>query len=204
MPTGSERTVWGMGDGSTLRGRRTPFGRLGGLICWENYMPLARFHLYAQGVDVWLAPTLATATPGWRRCGTSPARGGCYVIGVNPCIHVDQIPADFPDRERGLPPADRERGSGSSPATRSSSTRRARSSPGPCAGEERSSPPSSTSTRRAASARLLRSRRSLQPPGRLPPGRRHRAAAGRDDPVGRAERRRPDAVRGLTPLRSRA
>ena len=52
MPTGSERTVWGMGDGSTLRVVDTPFGRLGGLICWENYMPLARFHMYAQGVDL--------------------------------------------------------------------------------------------------------------------------------------------------------
>ena len=59
VPTGSERTVWGMGDGSTLRVVETPFGRIGGLICWENYMPLARFHLYAQGIDVWLAPTLA-------------------------------------------------------------------------------------------------------------------------------------------------
>ena len=48
MPTASERTVWGMGDGSTLRTIATPIGRLGGLICWENYMPLARFHLYAQ------------------------------------------------------------------------------------------------------------------------------------------------------------
>ena len=57
VPTGSERTVWGMGDGSTLRVVDTPFGRLGGLICWENYMPLARFHMYAQGVDLWIAPT---------------------------------------------------------------------------------------------------------------------------------------------------
>ena len=59
MPTGSERTVWGMGDGSTLDVVPTDLGRLGGLICWENYMPLARFHLYAQGVEVWVAPTLA-------------------------------------------------------------------------------------------------------------------------------------------------
>ena len=59
MPTGSERTVWGMGDGSTLDTYPTPFGRIGGLICWENYMPLARFYLYSQGVDVWVAPTLA-------------------------------------------------------------------------------------------------------------------------------------------------
>lgn len=48
IPTGAERTVWGMGDGSTLRVVSTPFGRVGGLICWENYMPLARFHMYAS------------------------------------------------------------------------------------------------------------------------------------------------------------
>jgi nitrilase len=58
MPTGAERTVWGMGDGSTLAVVDVGRARIGGLICWENYMPLARFHLYAQGVDVWLAPTL--------------------------------------------------------------------------------------------------------------------------------------------------
>ena len=57
MPTGGERLVWGMGDGSTLSVFDTPFGRLGGLICWENYMPLARAAMYAQGIDVWLAPT---------------------------------------------------------------------------------------------------------------------------------------------------
>ena len=81
VPTGSERTVWGMGDGSTLRVVETPFGRIGGLICWENYMPLARFHLYAQGIDVWLAPTLAPATRGSRRCATSRARTGCSSSG---------------------------------------------------------------------------------------------------------------------------
>ena len=52
VPTGAERTVWGMGDGSTLRVVPTPFARVGGLICWENYMPLARFHLYAQGIEI--------------------------------------------------------------------------------------------------------------------------------------------------------
>ena len=100
MPTGSERTVWGMGDGSTLDTYATPFGRIGGLICWENYMPLARFYLYSQGVDVWVAPTLAQGD-GWVATMRHIAREGrCYVIGVNPCVRVDQIPADFPDRER--------------------------------------------------------------------------------------------------------
>ena len=100
MPTGSERTVWGMGDGSTLPVIDTPFGRLSGLTCWENYMPLARFHLYAQGVDIWTAPTLAPGDA-WVATMRHLAREGrCYVVGVNPCLHVDQIPEDFPHRDR--------------------------------------------------------------------------------------------------------
>jgi predicted amidohydrolase len=100
MPTGSERTVWGMGDGSTLPVIDTPFGRLSGLTCWENYMPLARFHLYAKGVDIWTAPTLAPGDA-WVATMRHLAREGrCYVVGVNPCVHVDQIPVDFPHRDR--------------------------------------------------------------------------------------------------------
>jgi nitrilase len=100
MPTGSERTVWGMGDGSTLPVVDTPFGRVSGLTCWENYMPLARFHLYAQGVDIWTAPTLAPGDA-WVATMRHIAREGrCYVIGVNPCVHADQVPAEFPSRDR--------------------------------------------------------------------------------------------------------
>ena len=103
VPTGSERTVWGMGDGSMLEAYSTPFGRVGGLICWENYMPLARFYMYSQGVDIWLAPTLAVGDS-WIATMRHIAREGrCYVLGVNPCVHVDQIPADFPDRARLWP-----------------------------------------------------------------------------------------------------
>ena len=103
MPTGSERTVWGMGDGSMLEAHSTPFGRVGGLICWENYMPLARFYMYSQGIDIWLAPTLAVGD-GWVATMRHIAREGrCYVLGVNPCVHIDQIPVDFPDRGRVWP-----------------------------------------------------------------------------------------------------
>lgn len=63
-------------------------------------MPLARFFLYAQGVDIWAAPTLASGD-GWvsslRHVATE---SGCFVIGVNPCLHIDQIPTEFPHRER--------------------------------------------------------------------------------------------------------
>src|SRR5690606_20145818 len=103
VPTGSERTVWGMGDGSTLSAVDTPFGRIGGLICWENYMPLARFHLYAQGVDIWLAPTLATGDA-WIATMRNLARENTmFVIGVNPVLHADRIPADLPHRDRLVP-----------------------------------------------------------------------------------------------------
>jgi nitrilase len=104
MPTGSERTVWGMGDGSTLPVVDTGAGRIGGLICWENYMPLARFHMYAQGVDVWLAPTLAVGD-GWVATMQHLARENrMFVVGVNPVLHADQIPAGFPGRDHLFAP----------------------------------------------------------------------------------------------------
>lgn len=105
MPTGSERVVWGMGDGSTLPVIDTPYGRLSGLTCWENYMPLARFYLYAQGVDLWCAPTLAGGDA-WIATMRHVAREGrCYVVGVNPCLRAEQIPATIADRERLWPGA---------------------------------------------------------------------------------------------------
>lgn len=58
IPTASERLIWGYGDGSTLSTFDTPFGRVGSLICWENYMPLARMSLYLQGVQIYCAPTV--------------------------------------------------------------------------------------------------------------------------------------------------
>jgi nitrilase len=97
MPTHAERLVWGMGDGSDLTVLDTPAGRLATLICWENYMPLARFHLYAQGPEVWLAPTLATAefwVPSMRHIARE---GNCFVIGVAPVMHPDWLPDSIPD-----------------------------------------------------------------------------------------------------------
>ena len=105
VPTGSERTVWGMGDGSTLRVVDTPFGRVGGLICWENYMPLARFHMYAQGVDLWLAPTLAGGDAWIATLQHIARENRMFVIGINPVLRIDQIPAGFPHRDRLVPPS---------------------------------------------------------------------------------------------------
>jgi nitrilase len=97
MPTHGERLVWGMGDGSDLVVLDTPVGRLASLICWENYMPLARFHLYSQGPEIWLAPTLATWEI-WIPTMRHIAReGGCFVVGVGPVMHPDWLPDALPD-----------------------------------------------------------------------------------------------------------
>jgi nitrilase len=58
VPTYKERTVWGAGDGSTLDLVETPFGRIAGMICWENFMPIARYHAYAQGATIYVAVTM--------------------------------------------------------------------------------------------------------------------------------------------------
>ena len=57
MPTGSERLVWGFGDGSTLPVFDTPLGKVGAVICWENYLPLMRAAMYAKGIEIYCAPT---------------------------------------------------------------------------------------------------------------------------------------------------
>lgn len=58
MPTALERLVWGFGDGSTIGVAQTPLGRIGSVICWENYMSLLRMAMYAQGVELYCAPTV--------------------------------------------------------------------------------------------------------------------------------------------------
>ena len=96
MPTGGERLVWGYGDGSDLEPHDTPAGRVGGLICWENYMPLARAALYSQGLDVYLAPTWDNS-PAWVPTLRHIAREGrVHVIGVTPCQRGTDVRAAFP------------------------------------------------------------------------------------------------------------
>jgi nitrilase len=99
MPTGGERTVWGSGDGSGLQVLDTPFGRLGGLLCWENYMPLARAALYAQGIDIWLAPTWDTSDVWPSTLRHIAKEGRVHVIGVAPLLRGSDVPADVPGRD---------------------------------------------------------------------------------------------------------
>jgi nitrilase len=100
VPTNPERMVWSPGDGSGLRVFDSTVGRLGGLICWENYMPLARFALYAQGVEVYVAATWDEGE-GWGATMRHIAQEGrCWVLGAGCSIQARDIPADFPERER--------------------------------------------------------------------------------------------------------
>jgi nitrilase len=106
MPTNPERMVWGMGDASGLKPVDTPVGRVGALICWENYMPLVRYALYAQGVDIYVAPTY-DAGDRWVATMQHIAReGGCYVLGSGCAFKASDLPTTFPDRDRLYPNAD--------------------------------------------------------------------------------------------------
>lgn len=92
-PTGSERLIWGEGDGSTLTVLDTEYGRLGGLICWENYMPLARMAMYGKGVAIYLAPT-ADARDTWQATLRHVAcEGRCFVLGCNQYVTKSMYPA---------------------------------------------------------------------------------------------------------------
>ncbi|WQQ28538.1 carbon-nitrogen hydrolase family protein [Nocardioides bizhenqiangii] len=100
MPTGGERTVWGMGDGSELGVVSTPFGVVGGLLCWENYMPLARAAIYAQHCDIYLAPTWDDTWVGTLQHIAKEGRQ--YVIGVAPLLRGSDVPEDLRGTLYGL------------------------------------------------------------------------------------------------------
>jgi nitrilase len=94
-PTAAERLIWGEGDGSTLTAIPTEFGTVGGLICWENYMPLARMAMYAKGVGIYLAPT-ADARDSWQATLRHIAcEGRCFVLGCNQFVTKAMYPSDL-------------------------------------------------------------------------------------------------------------
>ena len=99
VPTNHERLVWGQGDGRGLEAVATELGRIGGLICWENYMPLARFALYASGVEIYVAST-ADDGDAWQATLVHIARESRAFV-VSPCHfqRADAYPDDFPLRE---------------------------------------------------------------------------------------------------------
>ncbi len=94
-PTAGERLIWGEGDGSTLTVIQTEFGNIGGLICWENYMPLARMAMYHKAVEVYLAPT-ADARDTWQATLRHIAcEGRCFVLGCNQYMTKEMYPDDL-------------------------------------------------------------------------------------------------------------
>lgn len=95
VPTGPERTVWAPGDGSTLDVYDTPFGRVAGLICWENYMPLARYAVYAWGAQLYLAPTWDRGEPWLVTLRHIAREGRVYVVGCSIALRRDDIPDSF-------------------------------------------------------------------------------------------------------------
>ncbi|WP_422005328.1 carbon-nitrogen hydrolase family protein [Roseivirga pacifica] len=95
-PTAQERVIWGEDDGSTLSTFDTGLGRMGGLICWENYMPAARMSMYQKGVQLYLAPT-ADARENWQHSMKHIAlEGRCFVFGCNQFVTRDMYPNDLP------------------------------------------------------------------------------------------------------------
>lgn len=95
MPTGAERLIWGFGDGSTLPVIDTPLGRIGAVICWENYMPMMRMAMYDQGITLYCAPT-ADDRDAWASSMRHVAlEGRCFVLSA--CQHITRgaYPPDF-------------------------------------------------------------------------------------------------------------
>lgn len=95
MPTGSERLIWGFGDGSTMPVYDTPLGKVGAVICWENYMPLLRAAHYAKGVQIYCAPT-ADGRDTWLATMRHIAiEGRCFVLSCNQFARRSDYPADY-------------------------------------------------------------------------------------------------------------
>lgn len=92
VPTAGERLVWAQGDGSDLEVYELPFGRVGGLICWENYMPLARYALAAWGEQIHLAPTWDRGEPWTSSMRHIAKESRCFVVSCCQVVHKNDIP----------------------------------------------------------------------------------------------------------------
>jgi nitrilase len=106
MPTNPERMVWGCGDATGLKAVDTPCGRIGALICWENYMPIARYAMYASGVDVYVAPTYDTGAVCNATMQHIAREGGCWVLGAGCAFQARDIPDGVPGKALLFPEPD--------------------------------------------------------------------------------------------------
>jgi nitrilase len=103
-PTAAERYIWGEGDGHTLTTIHTDIGVIGSLICWENYMPLARMAMYNQGVQIYIAPT-ADHRESWQSTIRHIAlEGRCFVLSCNQYVNKGSIPPDLIEFEKNGDP----------------------------------------------------------------------------------------------------
>jgi nitrilase len=106
IPTGGERLMWSQGAADTMIALDSQLGKLGGLICWENLMPLPRQYMYEQGVQIYVAPTWDQSDQ-WQTAMRHIAReGGLFVISCCPCMSIDDIPDSY--NYKKLYPSDRE------------------------------------------------------------------------------------------------
>jgi nitrilase len=96
MPTAMERLIWGFGDGSTLPVVETPVGRVGSVICWENYMPMLRMAMYAKGVQVYCASTVDDRESWIPTMRHIAFEGRCFVLSACQYIRREAYPADYP------------------------------------------------------------------------------------------------------------
>ena len=106
VPTNPERMVWGRGDASGLRVVDTPVGRIGALICWESYMPLARYALYAQNIEIFVVPTWDSGERWLASMRHIATEGGCWVASTATALQGRDLPEDFPERESLFPDPD--------------------------------------------------------------------------------------------------
>jgi nitrilase len=104
MPTNPERMVWGMGDATGLKVVDTPAGRLGCLICWESYMPLARYALYAQDIEIFVNPTWDHGETCLATMRHIAREAGSWVIATATALQGGDVPDAFPERERLFEP----------------------------------------------------------------------------------------------------
>ncbi len=95
MPTAAERVIWGMGDGSTLDLFETASARIGAVICWENFMPMMRMSQYAQGVEVYCAPTVDDRESWSSLMRVIALEGRCFVLSANQFMRRADAPGDF-------------------------------------------------------------------------------------------------------------
>ena len=96
MPTAMERLVWGMGDGSTMPVFDTPLGKIGAVICWENYMPLLRTAMYAKGIQLYCAPTVDDRDTWARSMQHIAFEGRCFVLSAVQYLRRGDCPEDYP------------------------------------------------------------------------------------------------------------